>query len=333
MGMIGIFKDSVNRLARRRGYAFTDLESLYEWQRQDEPPPANRLPPDPYLVETNPRLVELMDRYSKFDSRVTAPTLWRVDHISGERLRYPRGDDAYVWQLRGPNMNVLGYALTTYYVKAMDTLGLLDRLSDDGAFGNFIFQLAGRGVSRDVLDSVIELYFLERNLKLSEMANPTILDIGAGYGRLAHRTCQAMSNVGAYFCVDAVPQSTFISEHYLKFRKSKAQVVALDEIEELVKRQRPDLALNIHSFSECRIEAVEWWINLLEKSGVKHLMIAPNDFRHDGGQALLTNEGHDFEPLLKKHNYKLIVRQPKYLDPVVQTYGINPTHHYLFALT
>ena len=333
MGMMGLIKDSVNRFAGRRGYVFTDVDSLYEWQRPAAQPLANRASPDPYLTETNPRLVDLIDRYSRFDSQVTSPTLWKVDHISGERLRYPRGDDAYVWQLRGPNMNVLGYALTTYYVKSMDELGLLDRLTDDEAFGSFTFQLAGRTVSRDVLDSIIELYFLERHLNLSAMTNPTILDIGAGYGRLAHRTCQAMPNVGEYFCVDAVPQSTFISEHYLKFRESKAQVVALDEIEGVMKRQRPDLAVNIHSFSECRIEAVEWWINLLEKSGVKHLMIAPNDYRHDGGQALLTNEGHDFGPLLTKHNYKLIVRQPKYLDPVVQTYGINPTHHFLFALT
>jgi hypothetical protein len=333
MGLMGLVKDSANWVARRRGYLFTDLDSLYEWQRPDVAPPRNHQPADPYLTETNPRLVELLERYAKFDPRVTAPTFWRPDHITGERLRYPRGDDAYVWQLRGPNMNILGYALTTYYVKAIDELGLLDRLTDDDAFGSFTFQIAGRTVSRDLLDSIIELYFLERGLSLSALPNPTILDIGAGYGRFAHRTCEALPNVGAYYCVDAVPQSTFISEHYLRFRKSRATVVALDEVEELVRQHPPTLAVNIHSFSECRIEAVDWWLGLLERSGVKHLMIVPNDVRHDGGQTLLTNEGHDFEPLLKKHHYKMVRKEPKYRDPVVQRYAINPTHHYLFSLT
>ena len=333
MGVIGRVRNVLNSLALRRGYVFADVKSLYEWQRPSVGPVPVRGRSDPYLDEGNPRLVELLQRYARFDPAVTAPALWKVDHIVGERLRFPRGNDAYVWQLRGPNMNVLGYALTTYYVRSIDRLGMLPRLTDDDWFGNFTFDIAGQTVSRDLLDSVIELHFLERQLKLSSLTAPLILDIGAGYGRLAHRTCQVFTNLAGYLCVDAVAQSTFVSEFYLRFRKSPARVIPLDEIESALKTTKPTIAVNIHSFSECRMDAIDWWLGLLERTGVEYLMIAPNDARHDGGQTLVTNDRQDFRPVVERHGYKLVAREPKYADPVVQQYAINPTHYYLFKLS
>jgi hypothetical protein len=142
-----------------------------------------------------------------------------------------------------------------------------------------------------------------------------------------------MPNVADYLCVDAVPQSTFVSEFYLTFRQSKARVIALDEIEATLQRTKPDLAVNVHSFSECRMDAIDWWLRLLSKSGVRHLMIVPNDANHDGGQSLLTNDRQDFAPLFAKHGYQLVAKEPKYRDPTVQQYAINPAHHFLFELS
>ncbi len=51
-------------------------------------------------------------------------------------------------------MNELSYALTAYYVESIDDGGLLDRLSEDGYSGNYLFTVNGRIVSRDLLDSV-----------------------------------------------------------------------------------------------------------------------------------------------------------------------------------
>ena len=45
-----------------------------------------------------------------------------------------------------------------------------------------------------------------------------MLDIGAGYGRLAHRMSAAFPQLEDYCCVDAVPESTFLSEYYLRHR-------------------------------------------------------------------------------------------------------------------
>lgn len=60
-------------------------------------------------------------------------------------------------------------------------------------------------------------------------------------------------------------------------------------------------------------------------------MIVPNSGKH-GGELLLTNDGKDFGEVIEKHGYKLVAKEPKYRDPVVQKYAINPTYHYLFEL-
>jgi SAM-dependent methyltransferase len=333
MGFKGAVRDLLRRLVRPYGYELMDRAALYEWQRPSAVPFQSGGLTDPCLTETNPRLVALRERYVAFDEAVTTPDLWTTDYVAGDRLRYFRGSDAYLWQRFGPNMNDFGYVLTTYYVRSIDTLALMRRLTDDDAFGNFTMTIDGTIVSRDMLDSIIELYFLERHLKLSSLPGPRILDIGAGYGRLAHRICESLPNVAEYVCVDAVAQSTLISELYLKFRGSRARVVALDEIEATLARWTPDVAVNVHSFSECRMEAIDWWLGLLEKSGVRHLMIVPNDPYEDGGDRLVTNDRRDFSALLTKHGYKEIVREPKYRDPLVQRYAINPTHHFLFELS
>jgi len=139
-----------------------------------------------------------------------------------------------------------------FYIRSIDTLGLLEKLGEDGAFGAVTFVLADKTVSRDLLDSVGEIYFLERHIGLSSWAGgPTVLDIGAGYGRLAYRMVTAFPNVRSYVCTDAVSASTFVCEFYLRFRgvDVNAKAVALDEIQDELKRNPPDIAVNIHGFS------------------------------------------------------------------------------------
>jgi hypothetical protein len=287
-----------------------------------------------YLRVDHPRLIELRNRYSTFDSRVTSPSVWRNGYVKAEDLLYLRGDNPYVWQLRGPNMDLPAYALSTYYVKSIDGLGLLSKLVEDDYFGNFVFDIDGKSVSRDLLDSIIEIYFLHRHLGLASPARRfSILDIGAGYGRLAHRVLSALPNVERYLCTDAVAESTFVSEYYLGFRKlrDRARVVPLHEIEATLEVQPVDLAVNIHSFSECTLPAIEWWMSLLAKHRVKHLMIVPNGSDH-GGELLLTLDRRDMRAVIERHGYREVAKDPKYADPVVQKYAVNPTCHFLFEL-
>ncbi len=144
----------------------------------------------------------------------------------------------------------MSFALAYYYLKSTDRLRLFDRLSEDQAFGvNFYEVIEGRLVTRDLLDSVAELNFLERHIAISQRTAVVVLDIGAGYGRLAHRSVAALPSIERYLCTDAVATSTFICEHYLRYRgvNARAQVIPLHEIRSALRRYPVDLAINIHS--------------------------------------------------------------------------------------
>src|SRR5690349_15876862 len=77
------------------------------------------------LRPDNPRLRELERRYAAMPVEVTTPDLWKPGHVNPYEMRYFRGDNAYVWQLRGGEAEA-NYALTAYYLQSIDRLGLLD---------------------------------------------------------------------------------------------------------------------------------------------------------------------------------------------------------------
>lgn len=338
--MKSLVRAGLDRLLESRGLAVVDRESLYEWQLP-LPQPAVTRPPsavdDDTLRGDNPRLLELRARYAAFDPVVTTPLVWNEGAVRDDDLRAFRGHTAYVWQEAGAriqsshNLNPIGYALACYYLQGIDALHLLDHCHEDGAFGARTIEIAGRTVSRDLLDSICEICFLERHLALPTHRNFRVLDIGAGYGRLAHRMTEALPGV-QYLCTDAYAPSTFLSEYYLNFREQpRASVVPLDEIESVLAAHPVDLAINVHSFAECRMEAIEWWLKLLARFRVPDLMIVTNDSGH-AADMLCTNEGHDMQPLFERCGYRIVAHDPKYLDPVVQRHAISPAHHLLFRL-
>lgn len=128
-----------------------------------------------------------------------------------------------------------------------------------------------------------------------------------------------MPGLSRYLCVDAIPESTFLSDHYLRYRKAdhKATVLRLDEMEAGLAAGRPDLAVNIHSFSEMPLSAIEAWIGLLARNDVPALMIVPNE-----GDKLLSLENDylrlDFGPVLERHGYVLAAREQTVADPDVR---------------
>jgi len=95
---------------------------------------------------------------------------------------------------------------------------------------------------------------------------------------------------------------------------------------------RPHVAVNIHSFSECRLEAVQWWIRLLRRHQVPYLMVVPNIVGPDN-VTMLTNARENLTTTITDNGYRLLATDPKYPDPIVQTYGINPIRHFLFGLS
>jgi hypothetical protein len=85
-----------------------------------------------------------------------------------------------------------------------------------------------------------------------------MLDVGAGHGRLAHRMVTALPGIEKFFCTDAVTVSTFVSDYYLRFRGvEEALIIPLEEIDNMLRDHPVDFAINIHSFLECRTQAIE----------------------------------------------------------------------------
>lgn len=294
------------------------------------PGAADRLRPD------HPRLRELCDAYGALDWPVVTHSRWRPDFYEHWLdLRYFRGDNAYIWHYRdGEELSRLRFFVYLTYVEGLDGGDLLSRLEEDGAFGCFTYAFAGhRTCSRDLLDSVCELAFLDRHLAVTTTSDLRLLDIGAGYGRLAHRTITAAKDLADYCCVDAVPHSTFLSEYYLEARgvTPPGRVVALPDVPDLAPGSF-DLALNVHSFSECTLDAIRWWVDQLVRLDVPRIFIVPNE--REGLQSLEPDGRRlDVLPLLEAAGYRLTVEEPAILDEGVRTLLALHDRHCLFERT
>ena len=352
MRIPAFIKTSLDAALARRGFERIPSRLVYPWQRSAVDLPSHSGAPLPAGAETwlradHPRLAELARRYNELDSPMAPePICWTPAHVATADLRQFRGDNPYVHQLRGRNLNEIGYALSYYCMRRnaqIERLGLLERLEEDGLFGVHTFIVDGRRVSRDLLDSALELAFLDRHLGISRPPVRTILDIGAGYGRLAYRAVTAFPESVRYLCTDAIATSTFLCEYYLGFRgvagreSSPARVLPLDELEAAIAPGTVDIAVNIHSFSECPPGAIDAWLAFLARKRVGHLMVVPNAVTYDGSEGadsvtMRTNEGLDFSRIVHRHGYRLVASEPKFPDPVVQEYGLSPAAHLLFRL-
>jgi hypothetical protein len=330
-------RDRLNRALRRRfGLVLRGEAALYPWQVEPPASPERReedLPPGAReaLRPDHPDLQALARRYAAFDPRVTAPAVWTESRIPPEDMLWFRADNAYVWQLRGRDRNPLGYALCYYQLKADDREGLLDRFDEDRAFGVAGFEIDGRFVTRDLIDSVREVQFLIRHLGIDQGAW-NLIDIGAGYGRLAWRLEQIGNEGLEVHATDGFATSTYVCGHYLRHRGARrARAVPLDEVEALLAATKIDVAVNVHSFSECTVKAVDWWVSLIARHEVRHLMVVPNAGT-SGGARCETNAGEDLEPVFARHGYRPVAREPRYPDPLVQAHGIDPIWLHLFRL-
>jgi hypothetical protein len=299
---------------------FTDIEGMFLPSNPAGPPPPQSA--RDYLRLDNPRIAELRERYRNHPA--AAHSHWDEHHLlAGFDLQAFRRDSHYLWQGRWTKPET--YLLTAFYLREHDSLGLLGRLTEDGLFGALTVPFEnGYLLSRDLLDSINEISLMARWFDLKSESAFTVLDIGSGYGRFAHRLVSALVNA-TITCVDAVPISTFLCEYYIRFRAlgQRAEVLALDRAEDALAGRRFDLAANIHSFSECPCSAIEWWLECLDRVKVNNLLIVPND-----GEQLLSIEPdgtrRNFEPLLQRHRWQSSRQEPIYLSDVVQQHGLFP---------
>lgn len=330
---------SLQRLARERlrraGVDITRVSPVryLSWAMDTAPSE----PPSPE------RLQGLRDRYREADPAVIARSYWDEQFVADRALvlddRF-RDESLYVWQyIRGESSARLREAEYRYfayltYLEGRDHRGLLPQLVEDGAFGAPIFDFPGRPpVSRDLLDSVNELLYLDRKLDIVDRSELRVLDIGAGYGRLAHRMAQLVPGLADYACVDAIPESTYACERYLRHRgvAPPCRVIELPDFPEQVGAGGFDLAVNIHSFSEMPAAAIEYWVTHIAEAGIPNLLVIPNapttveSVEADGRRI-------DMAPALAEAGYQLVDVEPIIDDEADRTIVGVHDHFHLFRL-
>lgn len=293
------------------------------------------------LRADHPRLVDLRRRYAALRHPAVAHSQWTQDFVQHNLdLTQFRGDNAYIWQTRQASEAAeLRYFIYTAYIESRDQRQFLLQAQEDGSYGCSVFNFQGRApVSRDLLDSINEINFLDRSIGLLSIPELRVLDIGAGYGRLAHRMSQLVPNLKTYACVDAVPESTFLCEYYLGWRgiaQDKARAVPLDELEALAQAGPFNVAVNIHSFTECPYVAIQFWMQKVAELRIRWLLIAPNMFdgaQHDLFSTEADGSRRDFSGLIADAGYRLVQRAPKFDDAYLQSgiSGFAGTEYYLY---
>jgi hypothetical protein len=280
-----------------------------------------------FLRADNPELVDLRRRYAITKQIFGPPTIWHDGHVEPADILFFRGDNGFVWQYQDSNRHE-NYLLTYFYLKEI-TNDLFQRLREENDFGVFAFP-SGEGdrlLSRDLLDSVNEILFLRR-MGLAGL-DIQILDIGAGYGRLAARLSAALDGVRTW-CIDAVPESTFLCGFYLRRRgvEERASTIAFDRQEQLPAEGQIKLAVNIHSFSECPAKAIDYWLKRCAELAIEYLFIVP-DGSAKGGE-LRRTDGEAFTSIVTAHGYALAHAEPKYANTELMRFGVSPAWYYLF---
>jgi SAM-dependent methyltransferase len=275
--------------------AYGKVPEVLEIKKVDGPITLVDVPPsNPPMGGKVDRLVELEGAYKALN----VPHSFWTTHAHRIDVEKFRGHFQYLSQ-----SDSFPYtAIVDWINEHLFARGFYDELKEDDAFECVTTTIDGKIVSRDLLDSVMELDFLATILGgRLELAN--VLDIGAGYGRFAHRLA-TLPGDGKIYTTDAVPISTVVCEKYIAFRGLKNVVsVPLHELDAL---PHIDLAVNIHSWSECTLESIEWWLDLLVQKNVRFLFVVPHSqgFETDGPEG-----GPSFRPAIEARGYKLIAKR------------------------
>jgi SAM-dependent methyltransferase len=181
------------------------------------------------------------------------------------------------------------------YVRSLGN-GWLERLAEeDDAFGCDWAEVDGVKVSRDLVDSIVELDFLHRICGLP-LDSCRVLDIGAGYGRLAHRMT-ALFPGSWVVCTDPIEVSRAVCRKYLEFRRVSRAIVVAPEA--LSPQTFFDLAMNVHSWPECTRAEINSWLDWLVARRVPRLFVVP----HLDAEMRCNEDERSFRPDIERHGF------------------------------
>jgi len=254
------------------------------------------------------------------------PSIWTANYVARYvRPQTCRDDNAYVFQF-GFGPPEAERSLRSVHARYPD---IVHKLHEDGAQGAVTYLVDGALVSRDMLDSAAELGFLRSHVP--GLLDLNVLDIGAGYGRLAHRFRQ-MGHRGRYVCTDTVAMSLSLCRGYLDERGlPDVEVIEAASLASHADLAEIDLALAVHTFPEMTHASIAYWMELLGAARVPFLFLVPNlpdDLRSTEVDGTRLPFGH----LLQGAGYSLAHVDLKYPEAGEPERWVYQDRHMLFCL-
>ncbi len=172
----------------------------------------------------------------------------------------------------------------------------------DVKHGARTFQTKALGaLTRMWVDGCIETRFLQRVLP-TPLAEQQVLEIGAGYGRLAVMLAPI---VASYTCVDPVPVSVQVCRTYTDLY-APGRVTVLDAQTFSQASPHWTLAINIHSWNECTLPQVEAWLDVLTAPLL--FTVSHGTFADGWAYRVRVPMGESFRPALLAR-YRLITEE------------------------
>jgi putative sugar O-methyltransferase len=220
---------------------------------------------------------------TRFDTKEAAGIIWSdsFDAATGELIGTARP------RLTAPWAYAVYCGLLWQYAKATDELGCLDVVEEPEIGNPLPVKYFGRRISQDLAMATIEMNQIAKHVPLNKVRR--VLEIGAGYGRLAHPFCTIFQDV-QYFIVDISPAlavgQNYLSQVFGRDAVAKYGETALKRINFMLPHQLKticegffDLTLNISSFDEMHPDTVAGYLDDIARIG-------------KGGYLYLN--GHDF---------------------------------------
>src|SRR6478736_3851921 len=216
----------------------------------------------------------------------------------------------YVEQNSIPAHKFEELALEVFKYGSIDLAGKMR----DAEYGARVVLTSIGAVTRMWLESNVEIGFLQRHLP--NLGRFNVLDIGAGYGRLAVPLSKC---AGSVTCFDAVPISTEICREYCGRFAPAVNVISLADFQGPWSSRQFDLAINIHSFNECSLEQIEAWLDTLKEMGVPWLFtVSHGQMNHSPEPSYRAWEENACGPSwrhLLSDRYKLVAEESLGLAP------------------
>lgn len=169
------------------------------------------------------------------------------------------------------------------YVRKIDIHHYLDQLEEPREGNPILVHAAGKSMSQDLANSLIEYYSINQSAPFGEME--TVLEIGDGYGRNAH-VILALNPRIRIILVDIMP-ALYIAQHYLSsvFKERKVfkvrEFTNFEDVREemeaasivflmphqlkLLPDKLVDLSMNISSFGEMNVEQINWYFSQIDR--------------------------------------------------------------------